>query len=97
MEKTVWSKPVLMVFIKGRTVEKAYFPFLKINLTIDYRAPTPLHKPLEFRAHVASTEKRKIITKASLHHEETLCAEATGIFVSMRPEVFERLTQLRDA
>ncbi len=72
-------------------------PGMTVNLTIDYRAPTPLRKPLEFRAFVASTEKRKIITSASLHHGETLCAEATGIFVSMRPEIFERLTQLRDA
>jgi acyl-CoA thioesterase FadM len=70
---------------------------MTVNLTIDYRAPTPLRKPLEFRAFVASTEKRKIITSASLYHGETLCAEATGIFVSMRPEIFERLTQLRDA
>ena len=72
-------------------------PGMTVNLTIDYRAPTPLHQPLEFRAYVASTEKRKIITEASLHHGETICAEAKGIFVSMRPEVFERLTQLRDA
>ena len=72
-------------------------PGMTVNLTIDYRAPTPLHKPLEFRAFVASTEKRKIITTGSLYHGETLCAEATGIFVSMRPEIFERLTQLRDA
>ena len=72
-------------------------PGMTVNLTIDYRAPTPLNKPLEFRAHVASTEKRKIIIEASLHHGETICAEAKGIFVSMRPEIFERLTQLRDA
>ncbi len=72
-------------------------PGMTVNLTINYRSPTPLHKPLEFRAHVASIEKRKIITYGSLHHGETLCAEATAIFVSMRPEVFERLTQLRNA
>ncbi len=72
-------------------------PGMTVNLTIDYRAPTPLHKPLEFRAHVASIEKRKITTHGSLHYGETLCAEATAIFVSMRPEVFERLTQLRNA
>lgn len=30
-------------------------------------------------------------------HGATLCAEATAIFVSMRLEVFERLTQLRNA
>ena len=72
-------------------------PGMTVNLSIDYRTPTPLHKPLEFRAYVVSTEKRKIITAASLYHGETLCAEAIGIFVSMRPEVFQRLTQLRDA
>jgi acyl-coenzyme A thioesterase PaaI-like protein len=72
-------------------------PGMTVNLAIDYRAPTPLRKPLEFRAHVVSTEKRKIITAASLYHGETLCAEAIGIFVSMRPEVFKRLTQMRDA
>ncbi len=58
-------------------------PGMTVNLTIDYRSPTPLHQPLEFRAYVVSTEKRKIITAASLHHGETLCAEATGIFVSV--------------
>ena len=72
-------------------------PGMTVNLTIDYRAPTPLHRPLEFRAHVDSVEKRKITTKGSLYHGDTLCAEATGIFVSMRPEIFERLTQMRDA
>lgn len=72
-------------------------PGMTVNLTIDYRAPTPLHKPLEFRAHVTSTEKRKIITYGSLHHGTTLCAEATGMFVSMNPEVFERLTKLRES
>jgi len=72
-------------------------PGMTVNLTIDYRSPTPLHKPLEFRAHVVSIEKRKITTHGSLHHGETLCAEVTAIFVSMRPEVFERLTQLRNA
>ena len=72
-------------------------PGMTVNLSIDYRTPTPLHKPLEFRAYVVSTEKRKIITAASLYHGETLCAEAIGIFVSMRPEVFQRLTQLRNA
>jgi acyl-coenzyme A thioesterase PaaI-like protein len=72
-------------------------PGMTVNLTINYRAPTPLYKPLEFRAHVALVEKRKIVTHGSLHHGETLCAEVTAIFVSMRPEVFERLTQLRNA
>jgi len=72
-------------------------PGMTVNLSIDYRTPTPLYKPLEFRAYVVSTEKRKIITAASLHHGETLCAEAVGIFVSMRSEIFQRLTRLRDA
>lgn len=70
-------------------------PGMTVNLTVDYRSPTPIRKPLQFRGHVVSHEGRKIHTYGSLHHGEILCAEATAIFVSMRPEVFERLLKLR--
>jgi hypothetical protein len=46
---------------------------------------------------VVSVEGRKISVAGSLHHGETLCAEAKGLFVSMRPEVFERLLEIRQA
>lgn len=65
------------------------------NLSVDYRSPTPLHRELRFVGRVERTEGRKIITSATLHEGDRLCAEATGLFVSMRPEVFDRLLRIR--
>lgn len=72
-------------------------PGMTVNLTIDYRSPTPLKKPVVFRGWVASIDGRKISVAGTLHHGETLCAEAKGLFVSMRPEVFQRLIEIRQA
>lgn len=70
-------------------------PGMTVNLTIDYRSPTPLHQPLVFRGEIERIDGRKILTRGTLHHGNTLCAEASGLFVSMRPEVFERLLKIR--
>ena len=72
-------------------------PGMTVNLTIDYRAPTPLNQPVVFRGRVVSIDERKISVAGTLHHGETLCAEAKGLFVSMRPEVFTRLIEIRQA
>lgn len=72
-------------------------PGMTVNLTVDYRSPTPLLKPVVFRGWVASVDGRKISVMGTLHHGETLCAEAKGLFVSMRPEVFQRLLEIRQA
>ncbi|MBJ7367449.1 MAG: hypothetical protein JHC65_03225, partial [Ilumatobacteraceae bacterium] len=34
---------------------------------------------------------RKIFTHGTLHHGDVLCAEATGLFLSMKPDVMARL------
>lgn len=70
-------------------------PGMTVNLSINYRSPTPLHKELVFRGRIESISGRKISTVGTLHSGETLCAEATAIFVSMRPELFERLLKIR--
>lgn len=70
-------------------------PGMTVNLAIDYRSPTPLHQPLVFRGRIERIDGRKISTTGTLHHGDTLCAEASGLFVSMRPEVFERLLKIR--
>ena len=72
-------------------------PGMTVNLTVDYRAPTPLKQTVIFRGRVASIDGRKISVSGTLHHGETLCAEAKGLFVSMRPEVFSRLVEIRQA
>lgn len=71
-------------------------PGMTVNLSVDYVAPTPLGRPVTFRGTVTSVEGRKIRTSGSLHHGDVLCATATGLFVSMRPEVFERLLRMRE-
>jgi hypothetical protein len=71
-------------------------PGMTVNLTVDYRSPTPLHQELVFRGWCESIVGRKIHTRGTLHHGQTLCAEATALFVSLRPEVFDQLIAMRD-
>jgi len=70
-------------------------PGMTGQLTVRYRAPTPLYQPLLFEAHIDRIAGRKIFTAGTLHHGKTLCAEAEALFISMRPEVFERLLRIR--
>jgi acyl-CoA thioesterase FadM len=51
------------------------------TLTVIYRTPTPLGERLTMRAWYDRSERRKIFAKGTLHHGDTLCAEAEGIFV----------------
>ena len=72
-------------------------PGMTANLTVDYRSPTPLLRELVFRGWCEKVEGRKIFTRGTLHHGDTLCAESAGLFISMRPELFERLLALRNS
>ena len=72
-------------------------PGMTVNLSVDYRSPTPLEQPLVFRGRIKNIDGRKIWTTGTLHHGEVLCAEASGLFISMRSEVFERLLKIRQS
>ena len=61
------------------------------TLTIRYRSPTPLHTELRFEASVTRTEGRKTFASGTLHADDTLCAEAEAIFVSIAREKFQAL------
>jgi len=67
-------------------------PGMTGTLTIRYRRPTPLHQQLRFTARVDRVEGRKIFASGTLHHGETLCAEAEGVFVSVDFEAMRRLS-----
>jgi len=58
-------------------------PGMTGTLTVRYRRPTPLHRPLRFEGRVLRVEGRKIFTAASLHADGVLCAEAEAVFVSI--------------
>ena len=67
------------------------------RLEISYRSPTPLFREVRFVARMDRVEGRKIYTSATLSDGDRLCAEAQGLFISMKPEVFGRLIGLRAA
>jgi acyl-coenzyme A thioesterase PaaI-like protein len=54
-------------------------------LHVDYRSITPVGAELEVRAWYVSEEGRKRLIRAELRHGETLCAEAEGLFVALKP------------
>jgi acyl-coenzyme A thioesterase PaaI-like protein len=60
-------------------------PGMTGTLETVYRAPTPLHTALVFRSRIDHVSGRKVICKGTLHAGGQLCAEATGIFISLQP------------
>ena len=60
-----------------------------------YRSPAPLHTELQFRCDLNRQEGRKIFADGRVFAGDTLCAEAEAIFISARPEVFEKLLAAR--
>ena len=81
--------------VLGFAQSMAGMPGMTARLSVSYRSPTPLGQPVRYAGWVDRVEGRKIHTLATLHHGDTLCAEAEAMFVSMRPEVFERLMRER--
>ena len=82
--------------VLGATQSLSGAPGMTGTLTTIYRSPTPLHTELTFWGDLDRVEGRKIFTKGTLHAGDRLCAEAEGIFITMRPEVFRELMALRD-
>jgi acyl-coenzyme A thioesterase PaaI-like protein len=74
-------------------------PGMTGRLTVSYRSPTPLRRPLRFTGRVDRVEGRKIFTTAELRvvEDDRLCAEAEGLFISVPSEVFQRLMSSRSS
>ena len=70
-------------------------PGMTGRLTIHYRSPTPLFREVRFVGRLDHVEGRKIFASARLTAGDTLCAEAEGLLISMKPEVFDKLLELR--
>ena len=66
-------------------------PGMTGTLTVKYRRPTPLYREVRFEGQLDRVEGRKIFTSGTLWADETLCAEAEGIFISVD---FERMRAL---
>lgn len=79
--------------VLGYTQSLTGSPGMTGTLQVVYRAPTPLHVELRFEGRVDRVEGRKIFTTATLHADGRLCAEASGIFISLGREHFQRLAE----
>ena len=81
----------------GVTQSTSGNPGMTANLSLDFHAPTPIGVPLVFTGRIERMDGRKIFTIGTLHHGEVLCARAEALFISMRPDVFERILNMREA
>jgi acyl-coenzyme A thioesterase PaaI-like protein len=54
-------------------------------LRTDYRSITPVGVELAVRGWFVSEEGRKRLLRAEIRHGDTLCAEAEGLFVALKP------------
>ncbi len=72
-------------------------PGMTGRLEVSYRAPAPLHTPLRMAGRLVKVDGRKIFTEGTLHAGETLCAAATGLFISIDFEKLARMVAKRDA
>jgi acyl-coenzyme A thioesterase PaaI-like protein len=79
-----------MVFdeLLGATNIAAGCPGMTGTLTIRYRRPTPLRTPLRLESRCLGREGRKITTWGAIFEDDTLLAEAEGIFIELVPERF---------
>lgn len=71
-------------------------PGMTGKLSITYRSPTPLRQKIVFKCWVEKVDGRKIFTKGTAHNGDVLCAEAEALFLSMPPELMDRLRKGRD-
>lgn len=83
--------------VLGQTQSLSGRPGMTGRLSVSYRSPTPLFRELRLRGWIERIEGRKILTHGTLHHGDTLCAEAEGLFISMPPEYAHLLRKGRDA
>jgi acyl-coenzyme A thioesterase PaaI-like protein len=71
-------------------------PGMTGTLTVKYRRPTPLMRPLRLEAKVVSKEGRKITTWGGVYDGDELTAEAEGIFIEVFAEKFIAMVSSRD-
>ena len=80
----------------GSTQSLSGAPGMTARLTVNYRSPTPLHTELRFVGNLDSVEGRKIHVSGELWAGDVLCAEAEGLFISMKPDRFAALKAQRE-
>lgn len=68
-----------LAIVGGRTRSRTAF------LHVDFRSVTPIDVELRVEGRIEREEGRKRHLVGTLHHGDVLCAEATALFVALRP------------
>jgi acyl-coenzyme A thioesterase PaaI-like protein len=66
------------------------------RLTVHYRQPTPLHTDLRYEGRLDGVSGRKVLTSCNLYAGDQVTADASGLFVTIRPERFKAMAARRD-
>jgi acyl-coenzyme A thioesterase PaaI-like protein len=79
--------PLLFDEVLGRLASSGgRAPSRTAYLHTDFRSITPVGVELGVRAWFVSEQGRKRLLRATITHSETLCAEAEGLFIELRPD-----------
>lgn len=79
--------PLLFDEVLGRLASSdGRAPARTAYLHTDFRSITPVGAELAVRAWFVSEQGRKRILRAELTHGATVCAEAEGLFIELRPD-----------
>ncbi|MDP2013409.1 MAG: PaaI family thioesterase [Actinomycetota bacterium] len=79
------SIPLLFDEILGRIASSHGVLRRTAYLKVDFRNVTPVNKELTVEGHLERNEGRKSWFAASLRDGQTLCAEAEGLWVALKP------------
>jgi acyl-coenzyme A thioesterase PaaI-like protein len=80
------SIPLLFDEVLGRLANMGGRPRARTAyLNVNFRSITPIGVPLDVAAHVVKEDGRKRFLVGTLHHGDTLCADAEGLFVELCP------------
>jgi acyl-coenzyme A thioesterase PaaI-like protein len=79
--------PLLFDEVLGRLASSGdRAPARTAYLHTDFRSITPVGEELAVRAWFVSEQGRKRLLRSTITHGETLCAEAEGLFIMLRPD-----------
>jgi acyl-coenzyme A thioesterase PaaI-like protein len=79
--------PLLFDEVLGRLASSGdRAPARTAYLHTDFRSITPVGDELAVRAWFVSEQGRKRLLRATITHGDTLCAEAEGLFIELRPD-----------
>jgi acyl-coenzyme A thioesterase PaaI-like protein len=77
--------PLAFDELMGRLANTGRPPSRTAYLHVNYRSITPIETKLAIEAHFESEQGRKRILRGVLRDGDTLCADAEGLFVALRP------------